>query len=173
MSFREACCLCAPRHPIWQRPQHNLSLPAPFCRGPGVQGYKKHGPDCHPLLPSICSGQCLIADEHQVTTSALWELLLAWCVFCLLVEKPNSALTVKSVRYYGKSGKATMVLSPMAEPGGPVSPKSSPTSPPSFLLQQEQKLIAQGPFPYPRAQGPYSLIAIPFPYSTRPSSSPF
>jgi len=39
----------------------------------------------------------------------------------------------------------------MPVPGGPVSPKISPTSPPSFFFQQEQKLILQGlspPFPH-------------------------
>lgn len=50
-----------------------------------------------------------------------------------------------------------MVLSPLPEPGGPVSPKISPTSPPSFFLQWEQKVITQGlslPFPSHTAYAP-------------------
>lgn len=60
-SFPEACCLCAPWHLNQQRPQHYISLPAPFCRGLEAQGYQPHGPN-FPL---------------SFTASAL----LAWTVF--------------------------------------------------------------------------------------------
>lgn len=114
--FLEGHWLCTPQHLNWQRPQHNVSPPAPFCRDPGAQGYKPHRPDLHPLLHSIFSAwvDSAIAGEHWVTTSAaVVAVHMVWVLY-MLVEKAKSALVLKSTRFYRKSGNYGPVISARA-----------------------------------------------------------
>lgn len=65
----------------------------------------------------------------MITPTAVGVAVSAEWGSYVLVEKPSSAVAVKSARFYGKPGKATVALSPLPEPGGPVSPKISPAVP--------------------------------------------